>query len=142
LKILSSTVFAIGLLFCLSSVAQTPDQKAQTSSGQNAPSPAAVTPTSVDDKLAKEHLIKRVDAPYPPMATAAHVSGVVVLRVEIDTTGAVTKLVVISGPEMLRSAAVNAVKQYSYKPFLIEGVPSTVRTAVQVKFEPFHSKSS
>lgn len=76
------------------------------------------------------------------MATAAHVSGVVVLRVEIDTTGAVTKLVVISGPEMLRSAAVNAVKQYSYKPFLIEGVPSTVRTAVQVKFEPFHSKSS
>jgi TonB family protein len=142
LKIISRTVFAIGLLFCLSSIAQTPDQKAHTSSGQTAPSPAAVTPPTVDDKLAKEHLIKRVDAPYPPMATAAHVSGVVVLRVEIDTTGDVTKLAVLSGPEMLRYAAVNAVKQYSYTPFLIDGVPSTVRTAVQVKFEPFHSKSS
>jgi len=96
----------------------------------------------VNDKLAKEHLIKRVDAPYPPMATAAHVSGVIVLAVEIDANGAVTVLAVLSGPEMLRSAAVNAVKQYSYKPFLIDGVPSTVRTAVQVKFESFHSKSS
>jgi len=43
---------------------------------------------------------------------------------------------------MLRSAAVKAVSQYSYRPFLIEGLLSTVRTAVQVKFEPFHSKSS
>ena len=141
MKILYSTVFAIGILSCFSSIAQTPDQKVQTPSGQNAPSPLGLNPPTVNDKIAKEHLIKRVDAPYPPLATAAHVSGVVVLGVEIDTTGAVTKVVVLSGPEMLRSAAVKAVSQYSYRPFLIEGLLSTVRTAVQVKFEPFHSKS-
>jgi len=142
LKILHTTVFFIGMLSCVSSIAQTPDQKSRDSSVQSAPSSAVVRPPTVNDKLAKEHLIKRVDAPYPPMATAAHVSGVIVLAVEIDANGAVTVLAVLSGPEMLRSAAVNAVKQYSYKPFLIDGVPSTVRTAVQVKFESFHSKSS
>ncbi|WP_158941559.1 energy transducer TonB [Granulicella sp. S190] len=140
MKFAFAILFAAAL-FCASSPAQSSEQKAPVES-ENAPASTDARPPTINDKIAKDHLLKRVDAPYPPLATAAHVSGTIVLGVEIDPAGAVTKVVVLSGPEMLRSAAVNAVKQYIYNPFLINGTASKVRTAVQVKFEPFHSKSS
>lgn len=75
-----------------------------------------------------------VKAPQPPIATAAHVTGEVVVGAEINTSGDVTQVVVLSGPEMLRYAAVEAVKQYKYRPFVVNGETTTVRTAVQVIF--------
>ena len=115
-------------------------QTTQESMGQGASSGSR--PPTVSAKEGKEHLIKPVYAPYPPIARAAHVSGTVVVGAEIDTNGDVTQVVVLGGPHMLESAAVDAVKQYKYRPFLINGTPAVVRTAVQVTFSPGHMRSN
>jgi periplasmic protein TonB len=99
-------------------------------------------PPTIPMKEAKEHVVTRVDAPYPPIANMAHVSGVVTIGVEVDSEGNVTKVVPINGPAMLTNAAADAVKQYKFRPFEIDGKPAVVRTGVQVKFVLGHSKSS
>ena len=117
--------------------------------GQSVPSTGSSTtvsepsrPPTVSVKEGKDHLVKRVDARTSPIALAAHVSGTVVIGAEIDATGRVTQVVALSGPELLRASAVDAVKQYEFRPFLIDGVPAVVRTAIQVRFDPGHTKSS
>lgn len=104
--------------------------------------PPTNRPPTVSVKEAHDHLIHRVDVPFPAMATAAHVFGTVVVGAEIDAEGEVTQVVALGGPEMLRAAALEGVRQYTYRPFLINGVPSVVRTAVQVLFQPYHTKSN
>jgi protein TonB len=71
---------------------------------------------------------------YPPIARAAHVSGAVVLHAMISKTGSVEKLEVISGPEMLRASALDAVRNWRYKPYLLNGEPTEVETTVTVNF--------
>ena len=107
---------------------------------QQASTLADSRPPTVSVKESKEHLVTRVDATYPPIAMAAHVSGVAVIGAEIDAAGNVTTVVPLSGPAMLRAAAADAVKQNKYRPFLVNGAPVVVRTAVQVTFVPGHTK--
>jgi TonB family protein len=71
---------------------------------------------------------------YPEIAQAAHVQGAVVLHAVISKTGDVENLSVISGPPMLTSAAIEAVKQWRYKPYLLNGQPMEVETTVNVNF--------
>jgi len=71
---------------------------------------------------------------YPPIARAAHVSGAVVLHAVISKTGTIEKLEVISGPEMLRTAATEAVRNWRYKPYLLNGDPTEVDTQITVNF--------
>ena len=71
---------------------------------------------------------------YPPIARAAHVSGAVVLHAIISKTGTVTNLQVISGPEMLRASALDAVRNWRYKPYLLNGEPTEVETTITVNF--------
>jgi protein TonB len=71
---------------------------------------------------------------YPPIAKAAHVSGAVVLHAIISKTGTIDNLNVISGPEMLRSSALDAVRTWRYKPFLLSGEPTEVETQITVNF--------
>jgi TonB family protein len=71
---------------------------------------------------------------YPAIAKAAHIQGTVVLRATISTQGTVENLVVISGPPMLQTAAMNAVKTWTYKPYLLNGQPVEVQTQVNVIF--------
>jgi protein TonB len=71
---------------------------------------------------------------YPPIAKAAHVSGAVVLHAVISKTGSVDNLTVISGPEMLRASALDAVRNWKYKPYLLNGEPTEVDTTVTVNF--------
>jgi protein TonB len=71
---------------------------------------------------------------YPPIARAAHVSGAVVLHAVISKTGTIEKLEVISGPEMLRTAATEAVQNWRYKPYLLNGEPTEVDTQITVNF--------
>jgi len=71
---------------------------------------------------------------YPPIAKAAHVSGAVVLHAVISKTGSIERLEVISGPEMLRSSATDAVRNWKYKPYLLNGEPTEVDTTVTVNF--------
>lgn len=80
------------------------------------------------------YIVSRVNPTYPPEARAAHVEGSVVLAATIGPDGTVKNLQVISGPEELRGAAMDAVKQWIYKPMLLNGQPTTVQTTVTVNF--------
>lgn len=71
---------------------------------------------------------------YPAIAKAAGIQGTVVLRATISREGKVTDLQVVSGPPMLQSAALAAVRTWTYKPYLLNGRPVDVETQVNVVF--------
>jgi peptidyl-prolyl cis-trans isomerase A (cyclophilin A) len=71
---------------------------------------------------------------YPIDAKQAGVSGTVVMSATIGTDGIVKGLQVVSGPQMLQQAALDAVKQWHYRPYLLNGQPVEVRTTVNVIF--------
>jgi TonB family protein len=77
-------------------------------------------------------IIKKVAPEYP--ADAKHIQGEVVLRVTVDKSGDVQNIQLVSGHPMLAPAAINAVRQWKYKPFLLNGEPVAVETKVTVNF--------
>lgn len=79
-------------------------------------------------------LVNKVQPEYPPIAHAARVQGTVVLQAMIGKTGSIEDLHVISGPAMLQQAALDAVKQWTYKPYLLNGEPVEVLTTVNIIF--------
>jgi protein TonB len=79
-------------------------------------------------------ILTKVQPAYPADAKAAGVSGAVVLHVIIGKDGTVENLQVISGPEMLQKSAIEAVTQWTYKPYLLNGEPVQVDTTVTVMF--------
>jgi TonB family protein len=78
--------------------------------------------------------VKKVDAKYPPEARAQHIQGAVVLNVVIDREGNVGDVQLNSGHPMLAPAAIEAVKQWKYKPYLLNGQPIAMETQVSVDF--------
>jgi len=79
-------------------------------------------------------LVKRVQPNYPPLARQARIQGTVVLQAQISKTGDIENLQLISGHPMLAPAAIEAVKQWKYRPYLLNGEPVEVETQVQVNF--------
>jgi len=71
---------------------------------------------------------------YPPIAKAARIQGTVVLQATISKSGTIENLHVVSGPPMLQQAAMDAVKTWRYKPYLLNGEPVEVETQVNVIF--------
>jgi protein TonB len=80
------------------------------------------------------NLILKVTPVYPSIAKAARVQGTVVLQATISKTGSIENLHVISGPQMLQQAALDAVKSWRYRPYLLSGEPVEVETQVNVVF--------
>jgi protein TonB len=79
-------------------------------------------------------LIQRVEPAYPPLARAARVQGEVVLQAIIDRDGNIQNLQLMSGHPMLVPSAIAAVKQWRYKPYLLNGNPVEVETSITVIF--------
>jgi len=79
-------------------------------------------------------LVRKVNPNYPPLARQARIQGTVILQAEISKTGDIQNLRLISGHPMLAPAAIEAVKQWKYKPYLLNGEPVEVETTVQVNF--------
>jgi protein TonB len=79
-------------------------------------------------------LIRKVNPTYPPLARQARISGTVILRAVISKDGSIENLSLVSGHPMLAPAAIDAVKQWKYKPYLLNGEPVEVDTEVQVNF--------
>jgi len=79
-------------------------------------------------------LIYQVPPVYPEEAKAIRLSGIVILEVIVGNDGLVNDLRVISGHPNLQSAAIDAVRQWRYKPTLLNGVPVEVMTTVTVNF--------
>jgi TonB family protein len=79
-------------------------------------------------------LIKQVPPEYPAVAKAARVEGVVVLQALIGKDGQVQELAVESGSPLLQQAALDAVHQWIYRPYMINGKPKPVYTKINVVF--------
>lgn len=73
--------------------------------------------------------------PYPQIAKMAHVSGTVVLHAIIAENGTIQELQVLSGPTLLRQAALEAVRQWRYQPTTLNGQAVKVDTTIQVIFD-------
>jgi protein TonB len=97
------------------------------------PAPA-VQRVRVSQGVIKGLLSYRVEPAYPPLAKQARIQGVVVMTALIDKGGNVQNLQVVSGHPLLAPAAIEAVKQWRYKPFLLNGQPVEVETTVTVNF--------
>jgi periplasmic protein TonB len=80
------------------------------------------------------NLISQVRPAYPPEAKAARVQGTVSFDATIGADGHVENLHVVSGPPLLVNSALEAVKQWVYKPTLLNGQPVTVMTQVDVNY--------
>src|SRR6267154_2443763 len=100
----------------------------------NIPKVATPQRVRVSSGVSQGLLIKRVQPNYPPLARQARIQGQVVLQAEISKDGAIQNLQLISGHPMLAPAAIEAVKQWRYKPYLLNGEPVEVDTQVQVNF--------
>ena len=78
--------------------------------------------------------MRKVQAQYPADARAARVEGPVVLGVVINETGDVESVKLINGDPLLAPAAIDAVKQWKYRPYILNGEPTVVETTVTVQF--------
>jgi len=83
-------------------------------------------------------LIKKVQPIYPHNALAMHVEGSVELLATISTSGNITAIKILSGEQLLTRAAADAVKQWKYKPYLLNGEPVEIQTQVTVNFKLPH----
>ena len=79
-------------------------------------------------------LVTKVNPLYPPEAERQHVDGSVLLHVNIDRNGNVSNVEPVSGHPLLIPAAIDAVKQWKYKPYLLNKAPVEVETTVLIKF--------
>ena len=98
------------------------------------PSTAAKAPVRISGGVAAGQLVSKVTPVYPPEAKQAKVQGAVVLHAIIGKSGEVERLSVISGPEALQASALDAVRQWVYKPYLLNGDPTEVDTTITVTF--------
>jgi protein TonB len=80
-------------------------------------------------------LIKRVQPKYPPAALATHAQGEVQIEATIDKEGKVTNLKVLRGDPVLAHAALEAVRQWRYKPYYLDGEPVEIETQITVNFK-------
>ncbi len=79
-------------------------------------------------------LIHRIEPVYPTLAKSARVQGEVLLKAIIDREGNIQDLQLVSGHPMLVPSAIAAVKQWRYKPYLLNGQPVEVETTITVIF--------
>ena len=79
-------------------------------------------------------ILRRVNPPYPPLARQARIQGPVVLQAEIGKDGSIQNLRLISGHPMLAPAAIEAIKQWKYKPYILNGEPVEVETTITFNF--------
>jgi len=79
-------------------------------------------------------LVQRIEPTYPTLAKSARVQGEVILSAVIDTNGQIQNLQLVSGHPMLVPAAIAAVRQWRYKPYLLNGQPVEVETTITVIF--------
>jgi protein TonB len=97
------------------------------------PAPAPTHPFKISH-WAEGNVIYRVQPSYPALAKQARVQGTVELRAIISKTGTIENLVVVRGHPMLSGAAIEAVRQWRYRPYLLNNEAVEVETEITVNF--------
>src|SRR5689334_5899373 len=98
------------------------------------PKVAAPQRVRVSQGVTQGLLIHKVQPAYPPLARQARIQGSVLLQALISKGGTIENLRVISGHPMLSPAAIDAVKQWRYKPYILNGERVEVETQITVNF--------
>jgi TonB family protein len=103
--------------------------------GGNAAAPKPVLEKlSISQGVSQGLLIKKVSPVYPKSALTMRMEGSVQLLATISKTGEISSVKVISGDQQLTKAASDAVKQWKYKPYLLNGEPVEIQTQVTINF--------
>jgi periplasmic protein TonB len=105
-----------------------------TGGGPPPPPKAAPQRIRVGGQVQQANLIHQVMPQYPQIAKTAHISGTVMLHAIIGKDGTVQNLTYESGPPLLMRAAMDAVRQWRYRPTLLNGEPVEVDTTISVVF--------
>jgi periplasmic protein TonB len=100
------------------------------------PKPAARKPAMVyrSANVQEAMLVRRIQPEYPQIARNAHISGQVILHAIIGKDGAIESLEVKSGQAILAHAAVEAIRQWRYRPTILNGEAVEVETTITVNF--------
>jgi protein TonB len=102
------------------------------------PAPGPSGPAHISQGVAAGLLIQKTLPIYPPIARAARLEGMVVLQAVISKYGTIENLRVVGGPAMLQQAAIDAVKQWRYRPYMLDNQPVDVETTINVIFSLSH----
>jgi TonB family protein len=92
--------------------------------------------SAISAGVAEGMLIHKVDPIYPKFARDNHMSGTVILKAKISKTGSIEDLQTVSGPRILVPAALDAVKHWRYRPYMLDNEPVEVETTIKVDFLP------
>jgi periplasmic protein TonB len=98
------------------------------------PKPATPARIRVGGNVQAAALVNQVRPDYPMIAKTAHVSGTIILHAIIAKDGSIQELQYVSGPPLLMKSAMDAVKQWRYKPTQLNGDPVEVDTTISVVF--------
>jgi periplasmic protein TonB len=85
-------------------------------------------------QMSEGDLIRKIVPTYPPLARSAHIQGTVVLKAMISKQGTIENLQLLSGHPMLAPAAIEAVRQWRYRPYVLNNEPVEVETQITVNF--------
>jgi protein TonB len=99
-----------------------------------APARAPVAPLQVSKGVLQGMLIAPIRPVYPVIAKAAGVQGTVIVEAVISRKGTIESLRVVSGPQMLQNAALEAIREARYQPYRLNGEPTDVQTTITVNF--------
>ncbi len=99
------------------------------------PSRPSLATLKISQGVSQGLLIKRVDPKYPASALAMHVQGTVLLDATINREGNISNLKVVKGDQILARAATDAVRQWRYKPYYLDGQPVEIQTQITVNFK-------
>jgi len=103
----------------------------------DAPTPVLQRVT-VSQGVSRGLLVKQVQPAYPRGALQLHIEGPVQLMATVSKNGDISEVKVLSGDSQLSHAAVDAVKQWKYKPYLLNGEPVDIQTQITVNFKLPH----
>ena len=98
------------------------------------PKPTAQT-VKISQGVSQGLLVKRVQPVYPPQAMQMRMQGAVLLDATIGKDGSITKVKRVTGDSVLAKAAMDAVKQWKYKPYYLNGEPVEIDTQITVNFK-------
>jgi protein TonB len=98
------------------------------------PPPKAASRIRVGGNVQAAALVNKVTPQYPPIAKTAHVAGTVILHAIIAKDGSIQELQYMSGPPLLMKSAMDAVREWRYKPTMLNGDPVEVDTTISVVF--------
>jgi len=116
-------------------VAAPAHQSKSATAGTAVASGPASAPVHLSSSAADSLLVTRVDPVYPPLAQKMHVVGLVVLDATIGKDGSITSVKLLRGEPILARAALDAVRQWKYHPYSVNGQAVEVRTEINVNFK-------